>query len=201
MRTQKLTLAAVALAAGLSLTACAGGPQSASGSVDGPSEQTSSDVSQQSTGGSGGGPSAEDTSGSDVTTMAGTPTCRTSQLGMSISGGMAEGDHIVNLKNTGSSTCALKGFPGVDLKGEDGTISAARTDSKPSLVKVGAGKETRFTLHTPRNDSGGSGVTFHSIVVTPPNETHSSTMSLEVNLPVTDGADEQVRVEPVGWGK
>jgi hypothetical protein len=114
---------------------------------------------------------------------------------------MAEGTLIVNLKNTGSATCSLKGFPGADLKSKDGTVSAQRSKLAAPLVSVRPGEETRFTLHYPPNNSGGSGETFTGLVVTPPNETHSRTLPVSINVPVSDGSGPAVTVDPVGTGK
>ncbi|MFG2224935.1 DUF4232 domain-containing protein [Streptomyces sp. NPDC048644] len=96
----------------------------------------------------------------------------------------------------------LQGFPGADLKGKDGTTSADRSKLTPKKVSVKPGEETRFTLHVPPNNSGGSGVTFTSLVVTPPNETHSHTLPLSINIAVSDGSSPAaITVDPVGAGK
>ncbi|WP_329432007.1 DUF4232 domain-containing protein [Streptomyces sp. NBC_01280] len=208
MRVQKFSLLAVAVAAGLSLTACQSGDDSSAGSDDSPSSAQSSG-SQDSGGSSASTGKGAGTAGSDASAegasgaASGTATsaCRTSQLAFSSSGGMAEGTLIVNLKNTGTATCTLKGFPGADLKGKDGTVSAERSKLAPPSVSVKAGEETRFTLHYPSNDSGGSGVTFTSLVVTPPNETHSHTLPVSVSVPVSDGSGPAITVDPVGTGK
>jgi hypothetical protein len=210
MRVQKLSLLAVAVAAGLSLTACQSGDDSSAGSDDSSSAQSSG--SQSSGSHDSGGSTASTgegtgTAGSDASAggssgaASGTGTCQTSELAFSSSGGMAEGTLIVNLKNTGSATCTLKGFPGADLKGKDGGVSAERSKLAPPSVSVKAGEETRFTLHYPSNDSGGSGVTFTSLVVTPPNETHSHTLPVSINVPVSDGSGPAITVDPVGTGK
>lgn len=213
MRVQKLSLLAVAVAAGLSLTACQSGEDSSAGSDDSSSSAQSS-ASQSSGSQDSGGSSAStgngtSTPGSDASTGGssnggsgtGTGACQTSHLAFSSSGGMAEGTLIVNLKNTGSATCTLKGFPGADLKGKDGTVSAERSKLVPPSVSVKPGEETRFTLHYPSNDSGGSGVTFTSLVVTPPNETHSHTLPVTIIVPATDGSGPAITVDPVGTGK
>ncbi|WP_016908207.1 DUF4232 domain-containing protein [Streptomyces xiaopingdaonensis] len=220
MRAQKLAIAAVALAAGLSLTACQGeddasaNDSSASSSSSGSSSSGSSSSDSSSDNGDSGGDSAS-ADGESTKTESGTggsssddgkarpgyATCRTSQLDMSVNGGMGEGDRVVSLENTASTACALKGFPGVDLKGKDGTFSANRSDRKAPMVLVKPNEKTRFTLHTPRNDTGGSGVDITEIVVTPPNETHSKTLSTRINLPVSDTATDDIRVDPVGTGK
>ena len=113
---------------------------------------------------------------------------------------MGEGELIVNMKNTGSAYCTLHGFPGVDLKGKDGTVSASRSKLAAPTVTLQPGAETRFTLHYPPNNSGGSGETFTQLVVTPPNETHSTVLQAGVNVPVTEGGPG-ITVDPVGTGK
>lgn len=108
---------------------------------------------------------------------------------------------IVHMENTGSAACALKGFPGVGLKSKDGTVSAARSEREAPLVNVEPGEVTRFTLNYPPYHSGGSGVKFTKLVVTPSNETHSHTLPVDISVPVTDGSGSDIRVHPVGTGK
>jgi hypothetical protein len=114
---------------------------------------------------------------------------------------MAEGQLVINLKNNGSAACTLQGFPGVDLKGKDGSISATRSDLTPAKVGVKPGEETRFTLNSPPNTSGGTGATFTSLSVTPPNETHSHSLPVSINVPASDGTTSAIKVDPVGSGK
>ncbi|MFE5110614.1 DUF4232 domain-containing protein [Streptomyces sp. NPDC056663] len=209
MRVQKLSLLAVAVAAGLSLTACRGGDSSDNaGGSSASSGSLSSDASgsgDSAQAGSGTDSSSADSSGSSGTTgssskSAGSGTCTTDQLAFSSSGGMGEGTILVNMKNKGSATCTLKGFPGADLKSKDGTVSANRSKLGAPVVNVKPGEETRFTLHFPYNNSGG-GVAFTSLVVTPPNETHSTTLPVSINIPVSDGSGPAITVDPVGTGK
>ncbi|MZD04855.1 DUF4232 domain-containing protein [Streptomyces sp. SID5785] len=217
---QQLALAAVALLAGLSLTACQSGDDDAaagsdaSGSADSSASSPAADSSAPAGGDDGSGGTAGgsddsgngDDAGSDKGSGGGqinTGPCTTAHLTITATHGMGEGDVLVALKNT-SDACSLKGFPGVDLKTSDGdTISAGRSEvSAPSVVLQG-GDTTRFTLHTPRNDTGGSGVKITSMVVTPPNETHSKSVPISLSFPVTDGshAEQGVMVDPVGSGK
>ncbi|WP_428814629.1 DUF4232 domain-containing protein [Streptomyces albus subsp. chlorinus] len=145
------------------------------------------------TGGSG--------SGSDGGTS-GSSSCKTSDLAFSTSHGMAEGSLLVNIKNVGSSSCDLTGFPGADLEGDAGPVIAARNGEAPPPVHVAPGEETRFTLTYPPNDSGGSGATFNTLVVTPPNQTESRTLPVSINMSVTESPSSPgVRVGPVGAGK
>ncbi|MET8470234.1 DUF4232 domain-containing protein [Streptomyces sp. NPDC006422] len=212
MRARQLTLAAVALAAGLSLTACQGNEDSATGSSsssDGGSSSSSS--GSNSSAGGASGKNASDTG--EKTTATGsaqgsgggkvnTGPCETANLAFDSAHGMGEGTLIVSMRNTGDA-CSLKGFPGVDLRTEEasGPLSARRSDLASPTVVLGNGETTRFTLHYPPNTTGGSGVDVTSLEITPPNETHSTTLKVGINLPVSDGADQKVYVDPVGTGK
>lgn len=213
--------AAVLVVAGLALTACgSNGPataasssapdatQSSTGSAAGaggtaqttpshPAGQAGSTGRPTSAGQSGSGGTGSGTGGSSA---AGTA-CRTANLSFSSSGGMGEGEVLINLKNTGSTSCSMHGFPGVDLKGRDGTVSARRSRTAVPTVTLPPGQTTDFTLHYPPNNSGGSGVTFTSAVVTPPNETHSHTMSLGINIPADSNSAPAITMDPVGAGK
>ncbi|MFL4902065.1 DUF4232 domain-containing protein [Streptomyces sp. MMS24-I2-30] len=200
MRVQKLSLLAIAVAAGLSVTACQGDDSGSSGTSDSPSAGDSASQNSGTQGSAGASTGHEAVNGGQVA-GGGSGACQTSQLGFSTSGGMAEGTLIVNLKNTGSAACTLHGFPGADLKGKDGTVSADRSKLSAPQVSVQPGEETRFTLHYPPNDSGGTGATFTSLVVTPPDETHSFTLPVSINVPVTDGSGSGITVDPVGTGK
>lgn len=116
---------------------------------------------------------------------------------------MGEGQLIVTLKNIGGDACSLKGFPGVDLRSQDASeaLSAQRSNLAAPAVALGHGEATRFTLHYPPNNTGGTGVYVSAIVVTPPNETHSKALAVDFDIPITAGADQKVVVDPVGTGK
>ncbi|MFF8284993.1 DUF4232 domain-containing protein [Streptomyces albus] len=223
MRAKKMTLAALALAAGLSLTACQGNDDSAAGSNSSAASSSGGGSSSSSAGTSGGGSSEEGGtstgggSGTGGTKAAGsaeaapgsgggkitTGDCKTENLEFSSSHGMGEGDLIVTLKNVGGDACSLKGFPGVDLRSQDAgrPLSAKRSDLAAPAVSLQNGDETRFTLHYPPNNTGGTGAYVSSMVVTPPNETHSKSLPVSISLPVEVGADQKVVVDPVGTGK
>ncbi|MET8747876.1 DUF4232 domain-containing protein [Streptomyces sp. NPDC004728] len=214
--TKKLTLATVAVLAGLTLTACQDGNTDAAPSQDTASSPAAenSAASSESTGGNGGtatddgskGGDSGDGNGSDKGSGGGqinTGPCKTANLTIAANHGMAEGDVLVSLKND-SDACSLKGFPGVDLNTSDGdTFSADRSANTPQEVVLGGGETTHFTLHTPPNNTGGTGLRIVSIVVTPPNETHSKTVRIGLSIPVTDGSETGpgVMVDPVGYGK
>ncbi|WP_121748399.1 DUF4232 domain-containing protein [Streptomyces sp. E2N166] len=216
MRVRKLTIAAMALAAGLSLTACqndddgtdrsaappaASTASSSTGGSDSPgSDQQGGTDSEgkapNSTGGTGG------TGGTDEDGKA--AKCRTDELEITATdatiGGDDRGTVAVDLKNGGGRDCSLAGHAGVDLKTNSGTLSAERTgDSAPSVV-LADGDTVTFGITYPINDSGGSGVRITGLVVTPPDETKSVTLDWpgHATLPVTDGSGTPVQVGPLG---
>ncbi|MEU8704974.1 DUF4232 domain-containing protein [Streptomyces sp. NPDC048565] len=209
MRTKNLTLAALVLTAGLSLTACQGGDSDAATTTNDSGSSSSSAASDDSSASA----SDKDTSaaGNDSTTTKSakgsgdgqvtTGACKTADLGFSTTHGMGEGNLTVRLKNNGDDTCSLKGFPGVDLKSQDasGPLSAKRTDLAAPAVAINPGETTRFTLHYPSAE--GSGAYVSAIEVTPPNETHSKSLSVSLRLQISEGADQEVTVDPVGTGK
>lgn len=210
MRLQK-TSAAVALVAALSLTACddgsSGSGPAASASAAAPSGTTGA-VSPGDTGATGatggsGGSGAGDTQASAPAPAAlSGGTCRTANLSFSSSGGMAEGEVLINLENTGTASCSMRGFPGLDLTSEDGTVSAGRSSGRSvPTVTLAPGEGTNFSLHFPPDVSGGSGVTFTSALVTPPDETRSHRMPLSVGIPADSGSASRITVDPVGSGK
>ncbi|WP_234316729.1 DUF4232 domain-containing protein [Streptomyces sp. NRRL S-15] len=210
LRKSSVVIAAAAVAA-LSLTACEDGVNTgsaASASAEVPSGSSGS-ASPAATEGSGGGDTQASASApgpapasASVPASASGGTCRTADLSFSSSGGMAEGEVLINLRNTGSASCSMRGFPGLDLKSEDGTVSAERQSGRPApTVTLTPGQNTNFSLHFPPNTSGGSGVTFTSAVVTPPNETHSHRMPLSVSTPADSGSGPRITVTPVGSGK
>ncbi|BDD72898.1 DUF4232 domain-containing protein [Streptomyces violaceoruber] len=218
MRVRKLTIAAMALAAGLSLTACqndddAAGQSTAppaastAASSDGGSGSAGSD-SAESSNGTGGTGGTEGTEGSGGTGGAGeegkAAKCSTDELEITAAdatvGGDTEGTVAVDLKNGGGRDCSLAGYAGVDLKTNSGTVSAERTGDPAPRVVLKDGETVTFGITYPVNDSGGSGVRITGLVVTPPDETKSVTLDWPggASLPVTDGSGTPVRVGPLG---
>uniref|UniRef100_A0AAU2VS26 DUF4232 domain-containing protein n=1 Tax=Streptomyces sp. NBC_00008 TaxID=2903610 RepID=A0AAU2VS26_9ACTN len=228
-------LALVVAAAGLSLTACGGSDGSSAAADTGASSSASSSTGGQDTGstdtsgstgadddsGSAAAGSAESDSsstgssstgsakGSDLASKGGTSAsgsmCRTDDLAFSTGSAGVKNQLVVNLKNTGSATCSMHGFPGVQLVGPDGLgdtgPDAARTDSKASTVTIGPGEETRFLLrYIPTTD--GSGKTFTRLSVTPPNEKISAIANLDgltITVPASGGTSPDVFVDPIGY--
>ncbi|MFE4689104.1 DUF4232 domain-containing protein [Streptomyces sp. NPDC056749] len=214
MRATKLTLTALVLTAGLSLTACQGGGDSAASTTDGSGASTASSSAGTSDSDSADSSTSGDErstgSGNESTTATSaqgsgngqinTGPCKTANLAFDTAHGMGEGDLLVSLKNTGDA-CTLKGFPGVDLRSQDasGPLSAKRSEVDAPLVDLGNGETTRFTLHYPSAE--GTGAYVSAIEVTPPDETHSKALPVSLRLQISDGADQKVVVDPVGTGK
>ncbi|MFJ7135477.1 DUF4232 domain-containing protein [Streptomyces fungicidicus] len=206
MRLNKIALAALAVVAGLSLSACQN---------DDATSDSSSAASSPSAGGSESG-SAKDSTGKDSEegqgTVAGTGSnengeigaCRTDELEVTATDSTIDGDEdgsvAVEFKNGGGRDCALSGYAGVDLKTNAGSLSAERTGEQSPSVVLKDGESVFFGITYPINDSGGSGVRVTGLVVTPPNETKSVTLNWPggATLPVTDGSGTPVRVGPIG---
>ncbi|MFC9756784.1 DUF4232 domain-containing protein [Streptomyces sp. NPDC056921] len=217
MRVRKLTFAALAVAAGLSLTACQNGEDDMGQSAPSSASTASSTSGGSGSGGSGGSEQdgAKDSAGNDSGgrgTAAGTGSnvngkvgkCRTDELEITASdstiGGDTDGTVAVQLKNGGGRDCVLSGYAGVDLKTSAGSLSAERTGEKATPMTLKDGKSVYFGITYPMNESGGSGVRITGLVVTPPDETKSVTLDWPgaATLPVTDGSGSQVKVGPMG---
>ncbi|MYQ93574.1 DUF4232 domain-containing protein [Streptomyces sp. SID4946] len=216
MRVRKISaLAVIVAAAGLSLTACGGsGGSSTAAQSSTPASASNSAGGQGTT-----GASSSDTSGSTGTSTSGSTgkkaartgttasgaMCRTEHLGFSAASAGVKNEIVVNLKNTGSATCSMHGFPGVQLLGADGLgdkgPDAARTDTTAPTVTIAPGEETRFLLHY-IPDTSGSGKTYTKLSVTPPNETVFDVMNLDgldITIPATTGNAPDVYVDPIGY--
>lgn len=225
MRVHKLTFAALAVAAGLSLTACQNGDADAAKS-DSPSGSTASSGSNASSTGGSSGSGASDQAGAKASsgtnsggsssggtgTAAGTGSdanakvgkCLTDELEFTAKDNTIDGDPdgtvVVELTNGGGRDCAIAGYAGVDLKTNAGTVSAQRTGQQATSTVLKNGKSIDFPISYPFNKSGGSGVRITGLVVTPPNETKSVNLNWPgaATLPVTDGSGSAVKVGPVG---
>jgi hypothetical protein len=224
MRVHKLTFAALAVAAGLSLTACqnddAGtgqsGPSSASTGSSGATASSSGGSSDQggakASAGTSSGTNSGATSSGGTGTAAGTGSnanakvgrCRTDELEITAKDNTIDGDPdgtvVVELTNHSGRDCTISGYAGVDLKTSAGSLSAKRTGQQAGSAVLKNGKSTFFPVNYPFNKSGGSGVRVTGLVVTPPDETKSVTLNWPgaATLPVTDGSGSPVKVGPVG---
>lgn len=218
MRVHQLTLAALAVAASLSLTACNGddvtGQSDPSSAPTASSSASSSGSGSSGSGGSdqGGGKNSAGKSSGGQGTAAGTGSnengkigkCRTDELEITAKDGTIDGDPdgtvTVQLKNGGGRDCAISGYAGVDLKTSSGSVSAKRTGQQSNSTILKDGQSTYFAIDYPINKSGGSGVRITGLLVTPPDETKTVTLQWPgaATLPVTDGSGSPVKVGPIG---
>ncbi|MFI1064528.1 DUF4232 domain-containing protein [Streptomyces spororaveus] len=214
MRVHQLTFAALAVAAGLTLTACQngedgtaqGGPSPSSTSSSSSTAPTAPAAPAPATSSDGKGKTAGTNtgsgSGSGESGKAGK--CRTDDLEItaidSTVGGDTDGTVAVQLKNRGGGDCTLSEYAGVDLKTSAGTLSAKRTGEHPGPAVLKKGTAVSFGVTYPLNTSGGSGVRVTGLTVTPPDETKSVTLAWPgaATLPVTDGSGSAVEVGPIG---
>ncbi|MGA5520859.1 DUF4232 domain-containing protein [Streptomyces pseudogriseolus] len=204
MRVTKLTIAALAVVASLSLTACqnedvAADPKPATSAPTANGDDTEQDQDQ------GEGQNQEGTvAGTGSNEDGKVADCRTDELEVTASDVTIEGDTVgtvaVEFTNGGGRDCTLTGYAGVDLKTGAGSLSAERTGEEAPSVVLKDGKSVWFAVTYPVNDSGGSGVRVTGLVVTPPNETKSVTLDWPggSSLPVTDGSGTPVKVGPIG---
>ncbi|MEU3415818.1 DUF4232 domain-containing protein [Streptomyces sp. NPDC006658] len=221
MRVTKITIAALAVAAGLSLTAC-----QSDGDATSRSDSSAAPASPSAHGGPGSDGSARGAakasagkdSGAGQSTGAGTGSdkdgktgktgktgkCRTDELEVTAADHTIDGDPggtvVVEFTNGGGRDCALSGYAGVDLRTSAGSLSARRTGEPASRTVLKDGESVAFGITYPVNDSGGSGVRVTGLVVTPPDETKSVSLAWPgaATLPVTDGSGSPVKAGPIG---
>ncbi|MER8188275.1 DUF4232 domain-containing protein [Kitasatospora sp. NPDC094015] len=217
MRVSKLTFAALAAVAALSLTACqdddsgtaqgaaTAAPTTGTGTVPGSAPASGTPATSGSASSGPGKATPPSTAAPAASTGGGkSAKCRTTDLTVTAADRTITGDAdrtvVVELKNHSSADCTLAGYAGVDLKTSAGTLSAQRSGEPVVAGVVKAGKSTYFGISYPANTSGGSGVRITGLVVTPPDETHPITLPWPGagSLPVTDGAGSPVKIGPVG---
>ena len=113
--------------------------------------------------------------------------CHTGDLGYSWgtptpNGNASEQQHAyVELKNTSGHTCALRGFPGVDLVNGGQRWPLRRDAQTPATVTLRPGAATRFTITflpwTAEGNVAGNDFAPTTVVITPPDETTQQTAS------------------------
>ncbi|MEV7089754.1 DUF4232 domain-containing protein [Streptomyces sp. NPDC093085] len=163
MRVHKLTFAALAVAASLSLTACqnddnamAENDKATAAAEASTGGSGSSGSGSSGSGSSGSGSSGSDASGSDKGGATGSGSgsadkggasgsggggglakCRTDDLKITAIDSTIDGDEgpsvAIGLKNISGKDCSISGYAGVDLKTNSGNISAERT-SREAVV-------------------------------------------------------------------
>ncbi|MCD0485732.1 DUF4232 domain-containing protein [Streptacidiphilus sp. ASG 303] len=152
--------AAAALVAGLGLTACndtasgsaasAGGSTTAAAPAGGTGSGTGGGAAAATPAGAPGqgkGTGAASTGGTGSGTAAGTR-CRTADLAVSVTGPASDASEqepataAVQVVNTSGRTCTLKGFPGVEVRDDQGKsspLTARRQDSPATAVRLAPG--------------------------------------------------------------
>ncbi|MFD7731914.1 DUF4232 domain-containing protein [Kitasatospora phosalacinea] len=214
MRARTLALTTLAVAAALTLTACQddgtdtaqGAPSTAAAAKSAAAPSTVAPVATPpataapaGTGGSTGGGTGGSTGGAGKAAKCRTADLTVTAVDATISGD-AENTVAVELKNHSGKDCTIAGYAGVDLQTSAGALSAQRSGEPVVSTVLKDGKSTYFGISYPANTSGGSGVRITGLVVTPPDETHSVTLSWpgSGSLPVTDGSGSPVKIGPMG---
>ncbi|MEV0602511.1 DUF4232 domain-containing protein [Streptomyces sp. NPDC050315] len=199
---RKAAAAALLAATALALTACQGGESGAAGSdssasasaggsagsADGSAKGSSDSASQTGTGSAEGSGTDASSGGQQATGSGGAAgtdnaAARCTTANMTAGWGSAGGGRpdmnsdgqqtaTVWFKNKGDSGCTVSGFPGVQIKGTDGTTwDLRRSGKKPVPVTLKPGENTHFTFQLlPSTRDDDRKVEPATVVVTPPNE-------------------------------
>ncbi|MFB7191392.1 DUF4232 domain-containing protein [Streptomyces sp. NPDC056230] len=209
-------LAAIGVAATLSLTACGSdGPgknSSSKGSSSSPSSSSDSGSKPESSSGSGGSGagnaksgSAEDTEAETAangatTTGAKVTFCKTKDLAIDARDAAPDKDSgriDITMINRGSATCSATGFAGVDIKDADHTSNPIeRGHAQPRVTILKPGDAAVFNLAYDIDNTGDSLASPTDILVTPPNETHTVSLKWPAGAGDIKGAYTDVEVYP-----
>ncbi|MET7359909.1 DUF4232 domain-containing protein [Streptomyces sp. NPDC005562] len=209
--TRVSALAALGLAATLSLTACNGDDSGSDAAANGSSSSSSSSSGSAS---SGSGETSQDGAksegGSDSKAGAGAGSgasktgkvtfCKTADLAIDAADAAPDestGRIDVTMINRGSTTCSATGFAGVDIKDEDNTSNpVGRGHAPPRVTTLKPGDAAVFNLAYDIDSSGDSLSHPTNLMVTPPNETHSVTLKWPEGAGAIKGAYTDVEVYP-----
>ncbi|MFD9883428.1 DUF4232 domain-containing protein [Streptomyces alboflavus] len=216
--TRLSALAALGVAATLSLTACGGDDSGKGTSSKGSSSSSSSSKGGGSKpeGGSGSGDAKSEAGGekagsggdakSEAAPNGGTKTggkvtfCKTADLAIDAADAAPDetsGRIDVTMVNRGSTTCSATGFAGVDIKDADNTSNPIeRSRAQPRVTTLGPGDSAVFNLAYDIDSTGDSLTSPTDIEVTPPNETHSVTLAWPEGAGAIKGAYTDVQVYP-----
>ncbi|WP_328333040.1 MULTISPECIES: DUF4232 domain-containing protein [unclassified Streptomyces] len=218
--TRIAALAAVSLAATLSLTAC-GSDNSAQGSVSKDSSSTAGSSSSDNQSSSDTGSKSQSNSGSDgsqagsaksgsgqdtaaetisngTTTGGKTTFCKTKDLAIDAAPDSADPGRVnITMMNRGATTCSATGFAGVDIKDADHTSNPIeRGHAQPRITTLKPGDAAVFDIAYTADNSGNSLSSPTNILVTPPNETHTVTLNWPTGASDIKGAYTDVQVYP-----
>lgn len=214
--TRVTALAAIGVAATLSLTACgsdsSGKDSSSKGSSS--SSSSSSDGGSKSEGGSGSGGSeagntksgsgedteAEAAANGTTKTSSKVTFCKTADLAIDATDAAPDensGRIDITMINRGSTTCSATGFAGVDIKDADNTSNPIeRGHAQPRITTLKPGDAAVFNLAYDIDNTGDSLASPTNILVTPPNETHTVTLEWPAGAGDIKGAYTDVEVYP-----
>ncbi|MER5612176.1 DUF4232 domain-containing protein [Streptomyces sp. NPDC002215] len=214
--TRVTALAAIGVAATLSLTACGSDSSGKDSSSKGSSSSSSPslDGGSKSEGGSGSGGSqagnAKSGSGEDTeaeaaangatTTSSKVTFCKTKDLAIDATDAAPDensGRIDITMINRGSTTCSATGFAGVDIKDADNTSNPIeRGHAQPRITTLKPGDAAVFNLAYDIDNTGNSLASPTNILVTPPNETHTVTLEWPAGAGDIKGAYTDVEVYP-----
>ena len=207
--TRIAALAAVGVAATLSLTACGSDSSGKDLSSKGSSSSSSSDSGSKSEGGSEAG-NAKSGSGEDTeaeaaangaTETGGKVTfCKTEDLAIDATDAAPDEDSgriDITMINRGSTSCSATGFAGVDIKDADNTSNPIeRGHAQPRITTLKPGDAAVFDLAYDIDNTGDSLASPTNILVTPPNETHTVSLKWPAGAGEIKGAYTDVEVYP-----
>ncbi|MFD7498205.1 DUF4232 domain-containing protein [Streptomyces sp. NPDC059832] len=209
--TRITALAAIGVAATLSLTACGseGSGKDSSSKGSSSSSSSSSDGGSKSQGGSEAinakSGSGEDTgagaAANGATTTGGKVTfCKTQDLAIDATDAAPDEDSgriDITMINRGSTTCSATGFAGVDIKDADNTSNPIeRGHAQPRITTLKPGDAAVFNLAYDIDNTGDSLASPTNILVTPPNETHTVSLKWPAGAGDIKGAYTDVQVYP-----
>ncbi len=129
--------------------------------------------------------------------------CRTNELtagAVDSSPDWKVGEVTVRMTNKGTRTCSVTGFSDDDLKDIDGTSAPVhRGGEQPRITDLKPDDTATFSISYVVDFSGDSPASLASIIVTPPDETHSVSLRWPADaLKLAGPYDEKIRVHPVG---
>ncbi|MEU9622857.1 MULTISPECIES: DUF4232 domain-containing protein [unclassified Streptomyces] len=215
--TRITALAAIGVAATLSLTACGsdGSGKDSSSKSSSSLSSSSSDGGSKSEGGSGSGGSeagnAKSGSGEGTEARAGAANaatktggkvtfCKTKDLAIDAMDAAPDKDSgriDITMINRGSTTCSATGFAGVDIKDADNTSNPIeRGHAQPRITTLKPGDAAVFNLAYDIDNTGDSLAHPTNILVTPPNETHTVSLKWPAGAGEIKGAYTDVEVYP-----
>lgn len=184
------------LAAGLAVAGCTSG-SSSSGSAVGATSAPAATGTAPAPAATSPAPTQAATSPAAGGSVAASGTCQPSGLRIALGAktGTSQVTQVVDMTNTGSSTCTLDGFPGVNLVG---TVSGKQGYTWPlvrqavsySEVTLQPGATAHFDLwYLPWASSGaGTEISVTTIVITPPNDYNHVTVSWQQPILLQDAA-------------